>query len=166
VPLSWKDAFRMQAASDFEVFEQLHGEDLSHCHSLHYLQMSTEKLAKAVALAGGQPIQMVNRSHRAFTRFLQSTKRNHALQRRLGIKSSALKARIEAFLPTVDLIERLAPALSRDGPNAEYPWESPNGVIHAPVEYDFEVASKIEEFSGRQLLGFIRICILNFEEFF
>jgi hypothetical protein len=43
----WSDAFLTQARSDWQVFEHLYDSDFPECHALHYLQMATEKLAKA-----------------------------------------------------------------------------------------------------------------------
>jgi hypothetical protein len=42
-------AYLAQAKSDFKVFELLQGDDtVENCHAVHYLQMATEKLSKAV----------------------------------------------------------------------------------------------------------------------
>ena len=62
------DAFVRQAQSDFAAFELLVARDRSEipsCHALHYLQMATEKLSKAVFLSLGVPYQQ--RSHVAFS---------------------------------------------------------------------------------------------------
>jgi len=52
-----QEAFLAQASSDYEVFQILLDLDrtvVPVCHPLHYLQMSTEKLAKAAKLALGK----------------------------------------------------------------------------------------------------------------
>jgi hypothetical protein len=52
-------------------------------------------------------------------------------------------------------IENLAPALSPDGANPEYPW--PHADPHAsPAEYDFELWRELSETdAGRKFLTFI-----------
>lgn len=63
-----QEAFLAQASSDYEVFRILldfDRADVPACHPLHYLQMSTEKLAKAAMLALGQPLEKL--SHVAFS---------------------------------------------------------------------------------------------------
>jgi len=63
------EAFLKQARGDYQVFKHLLAEDrerIPSCHPLHYLQMSAEKLAKAIKLAAGD--QAFDRySHVAFS---------------------------------------------------------------------------------------------------
>jgi len=46
----WSKVFLEQASSDWQVYEHLKGTHFPNCHALHYLQMATEKLAKAYLL--------------------------------------------------------------------------------------------------------------------
>ena len=57
-------------------------------------------------------------------------------------------------IPLASVIERLAPALAGDGPNAEYPWPRfPNNPIDAPVEFPFPLWAELTETAhGRQFL--------------
>ena len=48
-----------QAKSDHQVFQRLRSEGVAQCHSLHYLQMVTEKLAKAYFWRSGSPRRKV-----------------------------------------------------------------------------------------------------------
>jgi hypothetical protein len=66
----WHDGYLEQARSDWDAYGTLSTSSLPDCHVLHYLQMATEKLGKALLLAGGTDIEAVRRTHRAFTRFL------------------------------------------------------------------------------------------------
>jgi hypothetical protein len=53
--MTWREAFRQQALSDYAVFRHLtRVADIPVCHRLHYLQMATEKLAKSLLLVGNQ----------------------------------------------------------------------------------------------------------------
>ena len=57
--MTQEDAFIRQARSDYSVFERLRAEsrsDVPECHVLHYFQMATEKLAKAVLARSGEPV--------------------------------------------------------------------------------------------------------------
>jgi len=136
------------------------------CHALHYLQMTTEKLSKAVVLAGGADLNIVRRTHRAFTRFLQIAARNHGLQRELGITGSQLWAHINQLLPIAYEIECLAPALADGGPNAEYPWEAPPSTINVPASYNFPVNSTLRLPGGRNLLRLTKVMLDRFYVFF
>ena len=57
-----------QASADQVILEILQCTGVADCHQLHYLQMITEKLAKAAYWKDGQPPP---KSHRALVRFLQ-----------------------------------------------------------------------------------------------
>ena len=46
--MSWRDAFFRQARSDNEIRKLLNKERVEYAHQLHYLQMTTEKLAKGL----------------------------------------------------------------------------------------------------------------------
>jgi hypothetical protein len=61
-------AFLAQASSDFRVFQILLSLDrveVPACHPPHYLQMATEKLAKAIMVAIQQPSEKL--THVAFS---------------------------------------------------------------------------------------------------
>lgn len=149
-------AFYRQAASDWAVFAYLRQATpggvkpwrrqlaglvgvnvpvLPVCHELHYLQMCTEKLAKAYFLAnppGG---------HAAFRQFLRSLLTNGTAVGPLGFSSSGDLTRwVNTAVPVGDALEDLAPALAdRAGlPNPEYPWPKAAPVT-APVDHPFVV---------------------------
>jgi hypothetical protein len=129
--------FLVQARADYEVFALLRGRsDLPICHALHYLQMATEMLGKAHAWEHGPP----GNTHRAFVGFLRSLRSNRDAQGQFGFHGQNENWRhvIRRSIPLVEAIEDLAPALTPDGPNAEYPW--PRAAPHtAPAEYSFAI---------------------------
>jgi hypothetical protein len=147
--------FLVQARSDFAVFELLKKRsELPCCHTLHYLQMATEKLGKAHAWKKGP----IKQTHRAFVKFLRSVSTNRKAQKQLGFegKNENWEHSIRKSAALAERIEDLAPALSQDGPNPEYPWprEAPE---FAPVEHQFEVWQDLEEKAeGRQFLKLAR----------
>lgn len=123
----WRTAYFRQAGSDYDTFLLLETSGAAFCQQLHYLQMTTEKLAKGFVTSPGGPQQP--KVHRGYRNFIQ---------------------------PYAHLIENLAPANANDGPNAEYPWQTPLGVV-APVDYAFTNL----EFNVRGMLNmlkFLRRC--------
>lgn len=81
--MSWRTAYFVQAQSDYRVFREFRRRaDIEICHKLHYLQMATEKLAKAFLSphTGGAP----PRVHTALARFLRMTMGRPEIRRPLG----------------------------------------------------------------------------------
>jgi hypothetical protein len=84
-----------------------------------------------------------------------------------GINARQLQAHIRGILPLAHQIERLAPALARDGPNPEYPWEEPTtGHVYSPASYRFPVALNLNQPNGRKLLRLLDILLDQFDRFF
>lgn len=145
--------FLVQARTDFAVFELLRSQPgLPACHSLHYLQMATELLGKAHAWKHGPK----SNTHRAFVAFLRSLSTNRHAQAILGFqgKNESWKHLIRHSVPLAERIEDLAPSLSPDAPNPEYPW--PRAAPQcAPAEHPFEIWEEIQSTAaGRQFLKF------------
>ena len=70
--MTWRDAYLQQAWSDFKVYLALNANNYALCHQLHYLQMTTEKLAKGFQCpTEGKPYP---KTHFAFVKFLQQIK--------------------------------------------------------------------------------------------
>ena len=161
----WSEAYFLQARSDWQVYQTLQRQPVPECHSLHYLQMAAEKMGKAFLIAGGNAPASVHTSHRAFVRFLQVFAHNPDLQKQLQMTRTQLRAHIRALLPIADEIERLAPALAHGGPNAEYPWETPAGTVHAPATYKFALSSQLRAPKGIKLLTLITIIFDHSDKF-
>jgi hypothetical protein len=137
--MDWRDAFFVQAQSDYRVLKVLNQRRLEACHQLHYLQMTAEKLAKGFLARPGdtQPPPTV---HSAFVRMLQVLKGRPDVRRRLGYaRADVFTAYIDSLLPLAHKIERLAPALAGlRQPNPEYPWQSrPEAPVIAPARFGF-----------------------------
>jgi len=66
----WAKAYLEQARSDWEAYKLIAGSACADCHGLHYLQMTTEKLGKAVLLRSKSSLGSVSKTHNAFVRFL------------------------------------------------------------------------------------------------
>ena len=150
-----------QARSDYAVLLILQREPAGPCHQLHYLQMTTEKLAKAYLWRDGRPPL----SHASFVRFLQAlvTSRSNADAARiapaLGFPRPAdLRAWVRQVTPLAHAVEQLAPALAGDGPNAEYPWPR-DAPAHAPATFEFPVWERLQTRTGRQLFSFLAAAV-------
>ncbi len=140
--MGWHEAYLTQARSDHRLLGNLgkRGKDVEYCHRLHYLQMATEKLAKAILTprGGTDPAQT---SHVMFVRMLQTLKRNRRLRRLLGYgrATAAFTNYIDSLLDLAARVEQLSPDQAGfTRPNPEYPWRSHGSqAVLAPVEYDF-----------------------------
>ncbi len=137
--MDWREAFISQAQSDFDLLQSLSRGNVAYAHRLHYLQMSAEKLAKAVltAPAAKAPPEA---SHAVLVRMLQTLKGQPGIRRALGFdEASVFRAYIDSLLDLAGRIEQLAPALAKfTQPNPEYPWRDHGaGDIVAPCGYDF-----------------------------
>lgn len=130
----WQTAYFRQARSDYDTFLLLEASGAAFCQRLHFLQMTAEKLAKGFASTPGGPPQP--KVHRGYAQFLQQVKRRPELQMLCPGGPRQVTQYVDALLPYAHLIENLAPANANDGPNAEYPWQTPTGVA-APVDYAF-----------------------------
>jgi hypothetical protein len=158
-----------QARSDYDTFKLLNRHGSAPCHQLHYLQMATEKLAKAHFWRSNRP---PTASHRAFTVFVRTLLRGHDEKARTRVAQALgygsefeYQAATKTLLPVAYEIERLAPALAFDGPNAEYPWPAQDPAS-APVDFEFPVWSQlIGSASGRQFLQFLERAVTRFDTY-
>jgi hypothetical protein len=72
--MDWRTAFLVQARSDYEVAVRLlRTPDVPLCHSLHYLQMTLEKLAKGMRAQPGSLAEPPH-THAGATKLVQMVK--------------------------------------------------------------------------------------------
>lgn len=162
----WHYAFWEQAQSDWKAYRAIQSLPLDDCHALHYLQMTTEKLAKAMLLARGTDISEVRYSHKGFLRFLQLAARHPALPRQFNMPVRQFLEYVRSTLPLAGAIEHLAPALAQDGPNSEYPWQETTGTIRIPASYQFSASAQLKQPNGRKLLRLTQALLEQFESLF
>lgn len=137
--MGWHEAYLVQARSEHAMLRRLELPPVEYCHRLHYLQMVSEKLAKAM-LTPPASTSPAPTSHAAFVRMLRTLKTRPDIRRRLGYRDTTSFGRyINSLLELAERIEGLAPdqgGLTK--PNPEYPWEDlGTGQIRAPAEYRF-----------------------------
>jgi hypothetical protein len=139
------EAFLCQAQSDWALFERLldaDGDLVPVCHPLHYLQMATEKLSKAVLMAARQPPK--RNVHDTFSVLLARLgQAEGTLALTLGWSDLAeFREYVARLEPLCSEVERLNPAVQRQhgmmegGRNVEYPWRE-NASFAAPANEDF-----------------------------
>jgi hypothetical protein len=160
----WWEQFR----SDHSVLILLRRNGADPCHQLHYLQMVTEKLAKAYFWRSGDSPP---RNHAGFAQFMRSLggvqpSKQAQIAASLGFKNfSSLRTWIRAVQPMVYDLERLAPALSLDGPNPEYPWPH-RAPTDNPVRYRFELWEQMTTTAmGRQLVRVVGHAVDRFPNY-
>ena len=151
--MDWRSACLEQAKSDYDMFASVR-DTAPLCHSLHYLQMTTEKLAKGLLTEVGGPRPA--KTHDAFVRLMRTAKVRPEYKKACGIKSSSQFVQyIDKLLDIAQQVENLSPD-GPDHPNPEYPWEFQN-VILVPKEYNFKGLT-LEGPKMIKLLKFIDNC--------
>lgn len=140
---------------------------IAQCHSLHYLQMVTEKIAKAYFWRSGYPPPKDHASFVQFLRFLgqiRQSDRERIANLFTFRRFSDFQNWIRAVLPIAYELERLAPALAKNGPNPEYPWphERPG---FAPANHKFEIWASLTSGQGRDLMRVVHIAVDRFPEY-
>jgi len=164
---SYQEVWWQQARSDHEAFVLLRRAGTAPCHALHYLQMVTEKLAKAYFWRSGSPPP---KSHAGFVqllRFLGQTpqqSRERVANLFSFTRFADFQNWIRLVLPIAYELERLAPDLAADGPNPEYPWPHSQPQF-APVNYQFTIWTTLKNGQGRDLLRVVRLAVERFPEF-
>jgi hypothetical protein len=136
--MTWRTAYFQQAQHDYGVFRELRRRtDVAMCHKLHYLQMATEKLAKAfLSPRSGRPPPRV---HVALCNFLKMSKGRPEIRRLLGYENDyhAYCSYIDSLLSVAERIEKLAPVGGQERVNPEYPWLDHDGNVVCPASYSF-----------------------------
>jgi hypothetical protein len=157
-----------QTRSDHEILQLFRRQRVSPCHQLHYLQMITEKLGKAYFWRTGRPPRM---SHASLVRFLQaldnrSNEDRARIAQLLGFgRGHVFRNWIPTIIPLAHALEKLAPDLAGDGPNAEYPWPHDEPRF-APVSFEFDLWRQLTETSrGRQLAHVIDRAVTEFTKY-
>lgn len=158
--VKYERAFAKQSQSDWQVYKILTQQaGLPECHALHYLQMATEKLAKAYRVrATDSPVTNLVRHHTGFVKFVRQYLLSPQSKSRYAGKAAQLESVVSAASKFAAQIERLAPAVDPKTENAEYPWESGSAVV-APCEWQFSGVAFLREARGRQFLKTIELAL-------
>ena len=162
---AWADAYYRQARSDWRLFEELRvRKDVERAHALHYLQMATEKLAKAYRFRDTRTKEEdLLSSHVGFERFLRLFLGSADVVRRYaGRNAQLLRVRRECC-HVARAVETLTPSVDPEASpvNAEYPWADGERVV-APVDHTFSQVD-FSKLPGGRL--FLTVVSAAFEEY-
>jgi hypothetical protein len=95
--MDWRQAFIEQARSDNDIRKLLNREGVEYAHQLHYIQMTTEKLARGYL---ADPRNPPDRTHVGFVRYLKVLKGRPEICRKLGFKDPrAFTSYVNSLLP-------------------------------------------------------------------
>jgi hypothetical protein len=179
--MSLRGAYLRQASSDLAVYQALYARpELPACHALHYLQMATEKLAKAVLLATGSRTEAdVRASHKALSLLPGVLKGRRSDAQRVDYANPrAFDSFLDGVKSLCRAIDELSPSIgpqqagggAADGPNCEYPWFGRGGAAGehwlAPAEWAFSVERLLKEGNGPGLIPFLQRLLDRFESVF
>lgn len=157
-----------QANSDFSVYTLFRQQGVAICHVLHFLQMTTEKVAKAYYWRGGQPPPKSHAGFVQFVRFLGQIRHSSQQERVARLFGFQRFSDFQNSLRSISHIaydlERLAPDLALDGPNPEYPWPH-DQPRQAPALYQFPIWEKLTHAQGRQFMLFLETAVTRFPEY-
>jgi hypothetical protein len=148
--------YLVQARSDHRAYLLLTRAGADGCHRVHYLQMATEKLAKAYFWRAGRPLK---KQHDYFLKFLRAVGGRGDVGRAVDVKPSE---HWEAYVERA--IKAMAPAVAGDGPNAEYPWPHAKPEC-APATYEFPLCDELETHRGKKFLDVLRRLLDHFEKY-
>jgi hypothetical protein len=174
------EAFLRQARSDYQVFRHLWEQDRTEtaaCHPLHYLQMSCEKLAKAVMMATGDR-DFDRYSHAAFSDLPPLLRRLNVASKLGNRNFRTFKNFLRRSAPIFHGIDELHPSVGprqpgggpSEGPNTEYPWQAPDGqgghIWIAPVDHSFRIVAQLLSGDGAAVVDLIEGLLDRFEAIF
>jgi predicted Zn-dependent protease len=94
---SWQTAFLKQARVDWEAYQRTRQKPWPECHRLLFLQMASEKLGKALLVAGHSSLEKITQTHAAFVKFMQIAGNHRKLQKALGMKKSQQRTQFKTL---------------------------------------------------------------------
>lgn len=162
----YERAFLAQARSDWDVYKLLSAQELPRCHELHYLQMATEKLAKAYRVREtASPVSELVKHHTGFQKFIRQYLLSPGNSEPYKGKRAQLQSLMHACSRLAAEIEKLAPAVDRGGSpeNVEYPWLAGERVV-APCAWSFPAFSLLTAPGGRAFLKLIELSLRDLDQ--
>lgn len=165
---AYAEAFAAQGRSDWAVYQHLSTltyPSLPWCHALHYLQMATEKIAKAYRIRDTNAnVEDVVKHHAGFEEFINSFFRSRQIKEEFEGKDAALQTLQKNAGALAREIEKLAPAIDRPASpeNAEYPWER-DGQVFRPCSFGYPSLAMLKQPGGRAIMNMIERSFRDFE---
>ena len=163
----WALAYAAQSQSDWGIYWLLvrHRPPVPACHELHYLQMATEKIAKAYMFRDtATREQGLQQAHVAFSKMIGMFLKSPQVKAWYRNRPSDLSEIAVVAHRLARSIEKLNPAVDREGSptNVEYPWES-GGAIHVPCQQTvFPTVRPLEAGAGLASLRLVGKAVEDF----
>lgn len=163
---AWAAAFATEARSDWTIYKMLAANAaLPRCHALHYLQMTTEKIAKAYRCRDtGAELTDVLNLHVGFAKLMSAFLVSPTIKGEYEDRDAHLQEVLKSARRLAREIEKLAPAVDRRSSpeNAEYPWAHGDDVV-TPCQYEYPSLSLMQGTGGRAFLKILGRAISDFE---
>jgi hypothetical protein len=162
-------AFAIQGRSDWAVYKHLSAlvkPSFHQCHALHYLQMATEKIAKAYRLRDTPAdVDDLVKRHTGFVEFVNEFFRCRTIRDEFQGQDAALQAPQKNAAILAREVEKLAPAIDRlaSPENAEYPWERDEAIV-IPCRFGFPNLTMLNQASGRAGMNLVERAFNDFEK--
>jgi hypothetical protein len=153
-------AFARQANADYDTYSVLAARaDIARCQSLHYLQMTSEKLVKAYLFRTQAALQLVQTSHAYVAKNLPLVLRA-AYQRRHDKPANPwLFQEIHKLAREIELLAPAVDAAGSGPDNCEYPWEDLMGNVQVPADYDFPDVNLVKSAAGVLLVLLLELLL-------
>ena len=161
-------AFAAQGRSDWDVYKYLSAlakPSFPQCHALHYLQMATEKIAKAYRVRDtAADVDELVKHHAGFVEFINQFFRSETIRAEYRGQDAALETLQRNATTLAREIQRLAPAADRlaSPENAEYPWERDDAIL-IPCAFAFPNLTMLRQASGRAVMNLVERAFNDFE---
>jgi hypothetical protein len=134
------------------------------CHQLHYLQMASEKVAKAYRFrdTSTSPEKLLC-EHVGFTKFFNGFLLSDRVKQMYEGKANQLGQIAKPCRQLALELEKLAPAVDADKrpANPEYPWQH-GAAILVPCKHEFPNLTLLTVSAGRTFLKLLEIAIKEF----
>lgn len=163
---AWAEAYYAQALSDWSIFlEFQRRSDIPRAQALHYLQMATEKLAKAYRFRDtATDVDALLTSHVGFAPFMNAFLLSDPFRREYAGRAAQFAVLRRDCGRLARSVEQLAPAVDRVGypGNAEYPWADGERAI-VPATWGFPDLALLYGPRGRAFLKVIERAVQEFD---
>lgn len=164
---AFAQGFYEQASSDWAIYELLSSaRRVERCHPLHYLQMATEKIAKAYRIRDvAADVDELARHHSGFAPFVNQFMNSDVVRNEYRGRDAARESKRQQLHRLAEQVERLAPAIDNlaTPENAEYPWQRGDTIL-VPCRYQYPALNFLTEPSGLALLNLVSRAIRDYDK--
>lgn len=163
-----------QGRSQLQLYEFLAARDANEApeaHTLHFLQMATENIAKAILLRSNPGWDKYR--HAVFAAIPHHLRARHIAKTLGWTDFKAYQRFLSDVMPLCQEIEKLHPQGGSgeiERSNVEYPWlgrdRDGREIWLVPAAYEFGLLSRMRRSLGMRLINFLFVLIQRFDEVF